>query len=323
MIEASTIADETPLPAAPAGWFDYGYAALMDNRLALIRLRRDFHAEYARWVQEGSSGNHKLPRPTLRREDIRLSVFDGTVETDVVIVPSRAYPLVDRTVDGRWVVASARAGDGEKNGRVYSASGDEEQAMVLGDGIETLLCAPDGTLWVGYFDEGVFGGSHNGGRPPVSAGGIVQFDAKGQVLWSFNDQVKDEDSIADCYAMTLAENMLWSCFYTDFPIARVDRGKVTFWSNQIDGAKAIAVADNIVLLAGGYDGDGDRIAVVKVDGATSHQIGELRFNPTADGSAGFVQGRGGILHIVQNGVWSKLSVYDAALAVRQRQNGRL
>ena len=95
---------------------------------------------------------------------------------------------------------------------------------------------------------------------------------------------------------------------------------MTLWSNAVAGAKAIAVADNIVLLAGGYAEDGDRIAVVKVDGATSHQIGELRFSPTADGSAGLVQGRGGILHMVQNGVWSKLSVYDAALAVSQAQN---
>ena len=320
MIEASTIADETPLPAAPEGWFDYGYAALMDGRLALVRLRRDIHSECARWLQEAARANRKLPRPTVRNEHIRLSVFDGTIETDAVIVPSGFHPIVDRTKDGRWVVASARAGNGEKNGRIYSARGDEEWAMVLWDGIETLSCAPDGTLWVGYFDEGVFGGRFNGGGPSVSAGGIVQFDAKGQVLWSFNDQVKDEHSIADCYAMTLAGNALWSCFYTDFPIARVDGGKVTLWSNQVDGAKAIAVADNIVLLAGGYAGDGERIAVLKVDGATSHQIGELRFSPTADGSAGLIQGRGGILHIVQDGLWSKLSVYDAARAVGQAQN---
>ncbi|MEO7691718.1 MAG: hypothetical protein ABIS51_20715 [Sphingomonas sp.] len=320
MIEASTIADETPLPAAPAGWFDYSYAALMDDRLALVRLRRDFRAEYARWSQEVSKGNHKIPRPTLRGEDIRLSVFDGMVETDVVIVPSGVHPLIDRTVDGRWTVASARAGEGETNGRIYSARGDEEQAIVLGDGIEHLLCAPDGTLWVGYFDEGVVGGWHDGGRSSVSAGGIVQFDAKGRVLWSFNDQEKDGHVVLDCYAMTLVGNMLWSCFYTGFPIARVDRGKVTFWPNAVAGAKAIAVADNMVLLAGGYAGDEERIAVVKIDGATSHQIGELRFSATVIGSADLVQGRGGILHIVRNGVWSKLSVYDAALAVGQPEN---
>ena len=212
MIEASTIADETPLPAAPEGWFDYGYAALMDDRLALIRLRRDFHVEYARWWREFSDGNHTLRQPAFWDGDIRLSIFDGAIETDAVIVPSGAHPLVDRTMDGRWVVASSRARGGEKNGRIYSASGGEEQAMVLGDGIEHLLCAPDGTLWVGYFDEGVFGGSYSGGMAPVSAGGIVQFDAKGRVLWSFNDQVKDEESIADCYAMTLEGNALWSCF---------------------------------------------------------------------------------------------------------------
>jgi len=318
MIEASTIADEIRLPATPAGWFDYGYTALRDDRLALIRLRRDFHTEYARWWREFSNGNHTLRQPAFWDGDIRLSIFDGAIETDAVIVPSGAHPLVDRTMDGRWAVASTRAGRGEKNGRIYSATGGVEQAMVLGDGIEHLFCAPDGTLWVGYFDEGVFGGSSKGGRRPVSAGGIVQFDAKGQALWSFNDQVKDEHSIADCYAMTLAGNMLWSCFYTGFPIVRVDRGKVIFWSNAVAGARAIAVAGDTILLAGGYTEDAGRIAVVKVDSADSRQIGELRFSP-AIGGAGLVQGRGGTLHIVQNGLWSRLSVYDAALAVGQPQ----
>jgi len=41
MIEASAISHSVPLPAAPDGWFDYGFTALADGRLALVRTQRE------------------------------------------------------------------------------------------------------------------------------------------------------------------------------------------------------------------------------------------------------------------------------------------
>jgi hypothetical protein len=49
MIEIATIADTVPLLTTPEGWFDYGYTALADGRLALVRTRQDVHAEHMRW----------------------------------------------------------------------------------------------------------------------------------------------------------------------------------------------------------------------------------------------------------------------------------
>jgi hypothetical protein len=321
MIEIESIAETITLPEAPGGWFDYGYTALSDGRLALIRLRRDFHVEHMRWSEAVKGGNRSQRYPDVWDSDMRLSIFDGAAESDAAIVPSGVHPIVDRMPDGRWLVAAARAGQGEKNGRIYSPEGRKEHEMMFGDGIENLVCSADGTIWLGYFDEGIFGDANKDGSWPVSSGGIVQFDPEGNVLWSFNQRVPEGHSIADSYAMTLSGTDLWACFYTDFPIARISGDKATFWSNGIAGAKAIAVKDDMVMLAGGYTKDANRIAIVKLDGKTSRQVGSLRFRQGKPGEAGLAQGRGSTLHLVGNGVWAKLPVYQAAEAITSLGRG--
>ena len=310
MIAASSIAENIPIPSAPTGWFEYGYTALMDGRLALIRTRTDVHKEYQRWWSAVNSDSPNLRLPSFWNDDVRLSVFDGEAETDVVAVPSGSYPIVDRMADGRWILASSRAEEGEENARIYSREGAEQQAFAMGDGIENLLCAPDGSVWVGYFDEGVFGGPNKDGSWPVSSGGIVRFDAEGKPSWLFNQNVDNRCAVADSYAMTLSGNTLWACYYTDFPIVRVEEGRVSFWSNDIGGAKAIAVEDDVVMLAGGYSDEANRIALVRVERDTARQIGSLSIAPTSAASA-WVKGRGSFLHVVVDGVWSKFSVQRA------------
>jgi hypothetical protein len=319
MIDISDIAETVPLPAAPAGWFDYGYQALMDGTLALVRTRRDVRGEYLQWWEAYTNGDTDLRPPDFGNTPIRLSVFDGVAETGAIFVPVRKYPVVDRTVDGRWIVATARAAEGEINGRIYAPDGTQQRALLLGDGISTLLCSPDGTFWVGYFDEGIFGRQNADGRWPVSSGGIVRFDGAGTPSWSFNGDAQVEYQVDDSYAMTLAGDVLWTCFYSDFRIVRVEDGKVASWPNEIAGAKAIAAKDDIVLLAGGYGEDAGRIAVLKLDGGASRELGRLRFPPLRQGQAGLVQGRGGTLHVVNDGVWSRLSVWRAAQAVASQE----
>ncbi|MCW4463571.1 hypothetical protein OK349_17830 [Sphingomonas sp. BT-65] len=317
MIELETVAEMIPLPATPEGWFDYGYTALADGRLAVIRTRKDVHAEHMRWWEAVNGDDQSRKYPKVWDADMRLSIFDGIAETDVAIMPSGAHPIVDQMADGRWLVAASRAEEGEKNGRIHAADGRMERKMILGDGIENLLCSTDGTIWVGYFDEGVFGGPNRDGSWPVSSGGIVQFDAFGTPLWSFNEQVRENHSIADSYAMTLSGTDLWACFYTDFPIARISGGEPVFWSNSVAGAKAIAVKDDIVMLGGGYSDDANRITLVKLDGKSSRELGSLRHARGRGGGAGLLQGRGSVMHLVRDGVWSKVSVYKAAAAINR------
>ncbi len=312
MIEIDTIADITPLLASPEGWFDYGYTALADGRLAIIRTRKDIHAEHMRWWEAVNSGDRPRHYPNIWDDDMRLSIFDGVAETDEAIMPSSTHPFVDQMADGRWLVVGSRAQEGEKNARIYSVNGQMEHEMILGDGIENLLCSPDSTIWVGYFDEGVFGGPNADGSWPVSSGGIVQFDASGTPLWSFNDQVRENHSIADSYAMTLSGTELWACFYTDFPITRISGGQPVFWSNSVYGAKAIAVKDDIVMLGGGYGDCANRITVVKLDGKSSRELGSFRYANGTRGRAGLLQGRGSAIHIVSDGVWLKVTTCKAA-----------
>ncbi len=60
-------------------------------------------------------------------------------------------------------------------------------------------------------------------------------------------------AISDCYALNVDGDTAWACYYTDFPVVRVQAGTITGWHNTIaGGAKAIAVAGGIVALSGGY-----------------------------------------------------------------------
>lgn len=88
-----------------------------------------------------------------------------------------------------------------------------------------------------------------------------------------------------------------------------------FWSNSVAGAKAIAVKDDIVMLGGGYSDDANRITLVKLDGKSSHELGSLRYGKGTRGAASLRQGRGSVIHIVSDGVWSKVPVYKAAAAI--------
>jgi hypothetical protein len=63
------------------------------------------------------------------------------------------WPKVDYLADGRWLVASTLAALKEQNGRLFAADGTLTGTFEMGDGIEHIRCAPDGTIWVGYFDD--------------------------------------------------------------------------------------------------------------------------------------------------------------------------
>lgn len=181
-------------------------------------------------------------------------------------------------------------------------------AFAMGDGIKHIRCAEDGSIWVGYFDEGIFSGAEQDGSWPISSYGIVRFAPNGEVLWKFNWQEHPDISIDDCYALTLDGNTLWSCTYTDFPIIRVERGAVSHWRNEISGARALAVNGDHVLLAGGYNENADRIALLRLGTDRAEQIGEWHYPPLRRNVARLLQGQGGILHVVGEGRWIRIGL---------------
>ena len=72
-----------------------------------------------------------------------------------------AHITVQPMPGGKFLVAGARCRwrrDGpDRNGVLYDADGQVVAEGVLGDGIGHVLATSDGQVWIGYFDEGIYG----------------------------------------------------------------------------------------------------------------------------------------------------------------------
>ena len=291
------------LPSPPPGWFDYRYYVLSDGALAILRADRDVNTEYRAWWEKARTGTFRQKMPDLWMGSARLSTFTESGESASISVPLVRFPELDRFPDGRWLLASSRAKLGEHNGIIVEAEGRVSSTLPLGDAIAQLRCAPDGSIWIGYFDEGIFGDD-------LGAGGIAHFNARGERLWSFNDGKQVGDSLVfDCYALSLDGNELWSCFYNDFPIVRVADGRETVWANTaVAGAKALAVDGSSVLLAGGYRADANRLALLNLAGRETRLLGSYE-QPEIENAA-LISGRSSVIHVVNNGMWTRISIEE-------------
>lgn len=74
-----------------------------------------------------------------------------------------------RLPDGGYALASSRSEIGEKNLQLFDRSGRFRSSFAVGDGIEHLAVDKRGRIWVGYFDEGIYGGD------PLSSCGLSRF----------------------------------------------------------------------------------------------------------------------------------------------------
>jgi hypothetical protein len=177
-----------------------------------------------------------------------------------------AHCHVQPLPDDRFVIAGARCRwrpDGvEPNAQVVDSAGDVVMTAVLGDGIGWLATTPGGQTWVGYFDEGVYGNLGWGGpdREPIGAPGLVRFDERLERAWDYPFDT-GLGSISDCYALNVAGETVWACYYTDFPIVRIADGRVTGWTNSESGVSAVITDGVRCALVGGYGEDRDRVLV--------------------------------------------------------------
>jgi hypothetical protein len=294
----------TPLPSAPEGWFVYQYQLLSDGRLAAVWTDRDIRTEYRKWWSRRQELNSSEKMPNFWDGKAQVVVINESGACEPISIPLVRGLIIDRFSDGRWLVTSSRAGAGEINARILKKDGQPIRSLALGDGIEYVRCAQDGTIWVGYFDEGIFGGS-------VASGGLVQFDDFGRPLWSYNKEGGGRKSfIADCYALTLDGNAIWTCFYTDFPIVRLKDDRETLWTNsKVSGSRALAVDGEFVLLAGGYEADAGRLALLMLAQGEAKLLGAFTCPEIAN--ADLLAGHASMIHFVKNELWSRISVSDA------------
>jgi hypothetical protein len=293
----------TPLPSAPEGWFVYQYHLLSDGRLAVLWIDHDVRTEYRKWWsrRQELNSSEKMPDFWDGKAQVVLITESGAFEP--ISIPLVRNLIIDRFSDGRWLITSSRAGSSEINAWILKKDGQPIRSFALGDGIEYVRCAQDGTIWVGYFDEGIFGGS-------VASGGLVQFDDCGRPLWSYNDEGGGRQSfVGDCYALTLDGNAIWTCFYTDFPIVCLKGGHETLWTNKVIGSRALAVDGEFVLLAGGYEADAGRLALLRLAQGEAKLIGA--FTCPEFENADLLAGHASTIHFVKNELWTRISVSDA------------
>jgi hypothetical protein len=181
-----------------------------------------------------------------------------------------------------------------------------------------VLATSTGQVWVGYFDEGIYG-NYGWGRAdseePVGAYGIVRFSPDLEPAWHYPTytEVGPWDAISDCYALNVDDPSTWACYYSDFPVVRIRDGAVTGRHNDIKGASALAVAGSRVALFGGYGPGHDRLAVTELHADHARPGGEYRIvlsaeEPLAPGTQ--VIGRGSRLHFLTGSDWYQLDVGD-------------
>jgi hypothetical protein len=132
----------------------------------------------------------------------------------------------------------------------------------------------------------------------------VCFGTDGSVRWEFQSPA-GHDMICDCYALNVDGETVWAYYYTDFPLARIQAGRVRAWSTQVRGARAVAVAGDRVLLAGGYRELAGRVLVGRFgEDAIEDFVPALIEVPGGRPWTSMrAVGRGATLHLYGEGVW--------------------
>jgi hypothetical protein len=246
---------------------------------------------------------------------VSVSGDSGSRETRLFELTA-TFPKIEMLPDGEILVVASRCfrnpdGSHEMNAKVYGTDGKQNREFLLGDGIRHIQTDADGRIWVGYFDEGIFGnfGWQDPGGP-FGAAGLSCFAKSGQKLWDY-EPPQGFDHIADCYALNVSSSGVWSHYYTDFPIALVEPNwHVRCWNAELSGGRAFAVGNNKVLLYGGYGERRTACNLLSLDGHNAKLVAgvSLALPREIDLSKDTVIGRDKRLHVFQEDDWYVFSI---------------
>ncbi|HEY1014037.1 MAG TPA: hypothetical protein VGE07_15095 [Herpetosiphonaceae bacterium] len=129
----------------------------------------------------------------------------------------------------RFLVGCTRGHPARPNGQIINAAGQVEREIFLGDGISSLQVAPSGTIWLGYFDEGLFGNA--GWLHPTGGVGFVALDDQGQVVYQtplpFTTSPMPVD---DCRVTVVSDTEVWYAYEhrwrARYPVVVIEREQV-------------------------------------------------------------------------------------------------
>jgi len=247
-----------------------------------------------------------------------ILAIDGNNAAREVPLPAltATFPMVEMFSDGSILVVAPRcefrAGQGELNAGVYNAGGAKTEEFLRGDGIQHVQVDRQDRIWVGYFDEGVYGNFGWGagdGPPPTGASGLACFNRIGTKLWEY-EAPEELGPIDDCYALNVSELGTWAYYYSDFPLVRVDQQTmgVTAWRTPGDGGSAFATDGKRALLYGGYDRQKNPCRLLDLKGNSADLIAEVSLAVPEGAGSEIIIGRGKQLHFVGGDDWHVFSV---------------
>jgi len=165
------------------------------------------------------------------------------------------FPSIEMLPGNECLVVAPRCqcfsdGTYEFNAKVYDSSGVFRREFLLGDGIEHVQADARGNIWVGYFDEGVYGnfGWGHPGRKPLGAAGLCCFSDSGQKLWDFPPP-EEPDFDSECYGLNVSRRDVWTLRDASLPFVRIDSNwQVRCWEQTgRAGGDTFAVGDQSIL----------------------------------------------------------------------------
>lgn len=295
----------------PGGWHFLRLEVLDESRLALVGANIDLfsalHRDCARQDAGEDAGEaHSLASQA--RGGIWVLQDDQIIKA-IEFPLLEPFPIIDQFADGRWLVVNARS-SGHGNARIFLMDGVEMRRFELGDGIDHIKIDSQKNIWVGWFDEGVFGNDNwhaQGIDYAPSAFGLAAFDELGALLLHAT-----KEPISDCCALNVIGDEAWACTYTDFPIWRISCEGERTWTTKLRGTVALAVDYPHVLAAGGYQDETDRVVLLKLEEFSAVEMGEWRLPFNRNDRAEFksIDARGDTLHLVTGQQWHRWRVAD-------------
>lgn len=299
-----------------------GVSVSFDGRLTIASSKSDAETTFASRDQV-SSAHASFPHSVAQHcYDIDLAIVERggrTLSMCIEDVPL-AHPQVQLMPDGRVLLVGRRAylrdGEGEHNALLVTPGEPAARSsFCIGDGVSSVQVDEFGRIWVGYFDEGVFGNFGWGlpdSPPPLGRAGLTCWSANGERLYEF-EPPDGCGPIDDCYALNVHEGAAWVCYYSDFPIVSVGTDFETQgWLNEVGGAHSMAVGSGgRVGLVGGYGGLFDRLSLLEMTTEVMSVGSPVRLvMPNGDRLPDDCRmfARGSSISIVANGRWLRLDI---------------
>jgi hypothetical protein len=201
----------------------------------------------------------------------RQIVLEAAVRpTFVQPLPGGRILLVASRMRGRW-----------PNAQIWTADGVLERSGRLGDAIEHVLTTPAGRIWVGYFDEALFGPSD------LSRHMLVCYDDRFEAVWRY-PRTGELPLIYDCYALNVDGEDAVACFLGmspgAFPVVSVRGGTaLDHGTSPVAGVHGLLVNGVNALLVGGYPPDFDVLTPILLGSGTSTSSSDVCRLTRSDG----------------------------------------